>query len=155
MSVVVETPEGLARIITKGAADEVFRRCHRYELHGRVIPLDQVVTEACRAGHDELSREGFRVLALAYRDLEPRPVYTKEDESGLVLRGFIAFLDPPKDSAAPAVEALRRHGVALKVLTGDNEAVSRKICREVGLPLEHSSPGSRWKPWTMRPWPRP
>ena len=82
---------------------------------------------------DELSADGFRVLAIAYRDVEPQAAYSKDDERNLVLMGYVAFLDPPKDSAAPAILALKNHGVSVKVLTGDNELVSRKICQEVGL----------------------
>ena len=73
------------------------------------------------------------MLALAYRDMEPKPAYSKDDERDLVLRGYVAFLDPPKETAEAAIAALQEHGVAVKVLTGDNELVSRKICREVGI----------------------
>jgi len=86
--------------------------------------------------HRELGSDGFRVLALPYRDVPPRPAYSADDETDLVLRGYVAFLDPPKDSARPAIEALRNNGVSLKVLTGDNELVSRKICQEVGVNVE-------------------
>ncbi len=86
---------------------------------------------------DALSADGFRVLAIAYRDMERRAAYSKDDERELVLKGYVAFLDPPKETAAPAIVALQNHGVAVKILTGDNELVSRKICREVGLPTEH------------------
>ena len=75
------------------------------------------------------SKDGFRVLALAYRDLEQKPAYSTGDESGLILRGYVAFLDPPEDSTAPAIKALHAHGVSVKILTGDNELVSQKICR--------------------------
>ena len=75
-------------------------------------------------------------MAIAYKDVEPKVAYSKDDEGGLVLKGYVAFLDPPKESAAPAILALKNHGVAVKVLTGDNELVSRKICREVGLPTD-------------------
>src|SRR5207244_7641607 len=86
---------------------------------------------------DQLSADGFRVLALAYKDLEDKPSYSKEDESDLILKGYVAFLDPPKDTSRSAIRALQEHGVAVKVLTGDNELVSRKICGEVGIAIEH------------------
>ena len=70
------------------------------------------------------------------RTSQPQAAYSKDDERNLVLMGYVAFLDPPKDSAAPAILALKNHGVAVKVLTGDNELVSRKICQEVGLPTD-------------------
>jgi P-type Mg2+ transporter len=136
MSVVVKTPEGAHRLICKGASEEVFKRCTRFELEREVKPMEQMLIQDLKEECDNLSTDGFRVLALAYRDLEPKPAYTKEDESDLVLMGYVAFLDPPKDSATPALRALREHGIAVKVLTGDNELVSRKICKEVGLPVE-------------------
>jgi ATPase, P-type (transporting), HAD superfamily, subfamily IC len=90
-----------------------------------------------------LSRDGFRVLALAYRDFEPRRAYSKDDESDLILAGYVAFLDPPKETAMAAIEGLRAHGVAVKILTGDNDLVSRKICQVVGMPTETVLLGSQ------------
>jgi Mg2+-importing ATPase len=89
-----------------------------------------------RDEYEVLSKDGFRVLAIAYKDLESQPAYTTSDEKDLILRGYVAFLDPPKDSAAPAIKALQSHGVGVKILTGDNELVSRKICREVNLEVD-------------------
>ena len=137
MSVVVETPEHVVRLIAKGACEEIFQRCVACELGGATLPLDPALLAEVHAAYEKLSGDGFRVLALAYRDLEPKGVYTKEDETGLTLRGFVAFLDPPKETTAPAIKALSTLGVALKVLTGDNEMVSRKICQDVGVPTEH------------------
>ncbi len=95
--------------------------------------MEHVIIADLREEHDDLSADGFRVLALAYKDVPPKAAYSRDDESGLVLKGYVAFLDPPKDSALPALEALRRHGVALKVLTGDNDLVTRKVCQSVGI----------------------
>jgi len=134
MSVVVATPDGTHRLICKGAPEEVFKRCNRFELDGDVDALDDVLIEDLREEHEALSRDGFRVLAIAYRDFEPRQAYSKDDESELILAGYIAFLDPPKETALEAVEALRNHGVTVKILTGDNDLVARKICEEVGIP---------------------
>ena len=136
MSVVVETPEGIRRLICKGATEAVFQRCDRFELEGKVYPVDPLVITDLKEYCDDLSADGFRVLAIAYKDVEPKAAYSKDDERDLVLKGYVAFLDPPKDSAAPAILALQNHGVAVKVLTGDNELVSRKICQEVGLPTD-------------------
>jgi P-type Mg2+ transporter len=136
MSVVVATPEGRRRLICKGAPEAVFARSTRFETEGEVLPLEKVILDDLRIEYERLSADGFRVLAVAYRDLELRPEYNRADEADLVLRGYVAFFDPPKDSAGPAIEALTQHGVGVKVLTGDNEGVSRKICREVGLPAE-------------------
>src|SRR5262245_49490605 len=106
MSVVVETPQGVHRLICKGAPEELFKRCSCFELDGEINPIDDVLVEDLREEHEELSRDGFRVLALAYRDFAPRQTYSKDDESDLVLVGYIAFLDPPKESALAAIEAL-------------------------------------------------
>jgi Mg2+-importing ATPase len=93
--------------------------------------------------YQELSANGFRVLAVAHKHFETHPHITTEDERDLTLAGYVAFLDPPKDSAAKAIRALQSHGVAVKVLTGDNELVTRKVCREVGLPVEEVVLGSK------------
>jgi Mg2+-importing ATPase len=135
MSVVVAMPDGGHRLICKGAPEEVFRRCPSFEHGGEVLPMEQVIIDDLRLEYEKLSGEGFRVLAIAYRDFEPKETYSRADESDLVLRGYVAFFDPPKDSARPAIEALHQHGVEIKVLTGDNEKVSRKICHDVGIPL--------------------
>jgi Mg2+-importing ATPase len=133
MSVVVRTPEGVRRLICKGATEAVFQCCDRFELEGKIYPVDPLLITELKEYCDDLSADGFRVLAIAYKDVETKAAYSKDDERDLVLMGYVAFLDPPKDSAAPAILALKNHGVAVKVLTGDNELVSRKICQEVGL----------------------
>ena len=143
MSVVVETPEDTHRIITKGAPEEVFHRCSQFELEGQLYPMDQILIDDLRLEYEALSEDGFRVLAVAYKDVPRKPAYSKADESDMVLRGYVAFLDPPKETARPALEALRQHGVTAKILTGDNELVSKKICHEVGLPTEHILLGSQ------------
>ncbi|MGH8679414.1 MAG: magnesium-translocating P-type ATPase, partial [Burkholderiales bacterium] len=137
MSVIVATPQGRHRLICKGAPETVFTRCSKFELDDEVFPIDQVLLEDLREEYDRLSADGFRVLAIAYRDFDPKSVHGKDDEQNLILKGYIAFLDPPKETAAPAITALQNHGISVKVLTGDNELVSRKICAEVGLPVDH------------------
>jgi len=137
MSVVVQTPEGVHRLICKGAPESVFQRCTRFELDGEVLPIESLLLEELREEHESLSREGFRILALAYRDFGSHDTYSRDDESEMILRGYVAFLDPPKETAARALAALRDHGVAVKILTGDNEILSRKICHDVGLSTEH------------------
>ena len=137
MSVVVETPDGIHRLLTKGAPEEVFLRCTRFELEDEVLPMDPVLIQDLRDEYERLSADGFRVLAVAYKDLDRRAAYSKDDEKDLVLRGYVAFLDPPKESAGPAIAALQKHGVSVKILTGDNDLVSKKVCHDVGLPTEH------------------
>ena len=90
-----------------------------------------------------LNEDGFRVVAVAYKKFsQPKAAYSIEDESDLTLLGYIAFLDPPKESAASAISALESFGVAVKILTGDNEIITRKICREVGLKVDRIVLGS-------------
>jgi Mg2+-importing ATPase len=137
MSVVVETPQKGHQLISKGAPESVFTACSGYELDGKVNPIEPVLLEDLKEEYDNLSADGFRVLAIAYRDFQPKAAYSKDDEQGLILKGYVAFLDPPKDTAAEAITALQNHGVTVKILTGDNELVSRKICKEVGISLEH------------------
>jgi P-type Mg2+ transporter len=136
MSVVVSMPGEKHRLICKGAPESVFDRCTRFELEDEIDQMDPMLLQDLRQECDELSADGFRVLAIAYRDFEPRQVYGKDDEHELILKGYVAFLDPPKETAQPAITALQSHGISIKVLTGDNELVSRKICGAVGLSLE-------------------
>ncbi|MGD0037873.1 MAG: magnesium-translocating P-type ATPase [Bacteroidota bacterium] len=142
MSVVVETPDGKHRMITKGAPEEIFKRCTNFELDGDVDPIEPILIQDLKEEYERLSADGFRVLALSYKDLEKKSSYTKNDESEMILHGYLAFLDPPKETAAPAIKALQAHGVTVKVLTGDNELVTRKICQVVGLDAEHMMLGS-------------
>ncbi|MGI9176330.1 MAG: magnesium-translocating P-type ATPase [Pirellulales bacterium] len=137
MSVVVATPTGGRMLICKGAPESVAPRCVGFMLNGVLHPMDHDAPRRLAHECDRLAAEGFRVLAVASRDVEPQPSYTKHDESDLVLQGYVAFLDPPKDSAREALAAIAAAGVAVKVLTGDNELVSRKICCEVGIDTTH------------------
>ena len=143
MSVVVEKPDQSHQLLTKGAPEAVFPRCTSYELDGRVIPLEPDHVRELISHYEDLNKEGFRVLAVAYKSLAPGEFISKEDECGLVLKGYIAFLDPPKDSAARAIKALQNHGLTIKVLTGDNDLVTRKVCRQVGLNADSILLGSK------------
>lgn len=120
-------------LITKGAPESVILHCSAYESAGQTINLaDDQGTECLRAFH-ELSSRGYRVLAVAYRHTEGQDTYSKDDESGLILAGYLAFADPPRADAARTVAALRQDGVQLKIVTGDNELVTRHICEQVGI----------------------
>jgi Mg2+-importing ATPase len=136
MSVVVRTPEGKDRIISKGAPEAIFARCASFRLEAKLEPMDHPHIENLKVEYDRLSADGFRVLAIATKDIEPRTAYGKADERDLVLEGYVAFLDPPKEGAKAAIRALQDHGVRVKVITGDNELVARKVCSEVGLSAE-------------------
>lgn len=134
MSVVVSENGQHHELICKGAVDEVLAVCDRVQHGDRVEPLDAALLARLRDVTAQLNAEGLRVVAVATRHLPPaKEVYSVADEAGLVLVGYIAFLDPPKESTAPALKALREHGVDVKVLTGDNDLVTLKVCREVGL----------------------
>jgi Mg2+-importing ATPase len=136
MSVVVDM-EGKHKIISKGAPEEILKRCKRYELDGELEDLDQIVMTDLKEEYDSLSADGFRVLAVAYKDMDVnKDVYSKDDERDLVLKGYIAFLDPPKPTTRRTIEVLRKLGIELKVLTGDNALVTKKICSEVGLDIK-------------------
>ena len=136
MSVVVET-DGIHRLICKGAPEEIFKRCSGYELDGELMEMDPLILSDLKEEYENLSADGFRVLAIAYKDiLQKKEAYSKDDEKELILTGYVAFLDPPKPSARRAIIALRKLGVDFKVLTGDNEMVTKKICSEVGLNVQ-------------------
>jgi Mg2+-importing ATPase len=133
MSVMVEDPEGKSILLTKGAPEEVFHHCTQFELDGKLSPMDPPRMVGLKQQYDDLSNDGFRVLAVATKELTGKQSCGLSDECDLVLRGYVAFLDPPKGTAARALQALHEHGVAVKILTGDNQLVSRKVCKDVGL----------------------
>ncbi|HEV3384194.1 MAG TPA: magnesium-translocating P-type ATPase [Gemmata sp.] len=136
MSVIVhEVFKGRDLLICKGAVEEVMAVCTRARCCGEDVALsDEVRTRAMRLSHD-MNEDGLRLIAVATKQVfsNPNKVYGIPDESELTLLGFIAFLDPPKETAAPALAALTAHGVTVKILTGDNELVTRKLCHDVGL----------------------
>jgi len=149
MSVVVRTPGGADLIISKGAPEAVFPRCASFELNGERLPMDHAHIEELGREYERLSADGFRVLAIAIKEVPARGTvggnatpYGKGDECDLVLQGYVAFLDPPKETCAAAIAELQGHGVTVKVITGDNDLVARKICKEVGLTIESTLLGA-------------
>jgi len=136
MSVAVEGPDGQRQLLTKGAPEAVFSKCTQFKSDGEIFPMEPLLSGDLIQEVNDLSEDGFRVLAVATRKVEKKPAYSKADESGLVLTGYLAFLDPPKETAATAIAALRRDGITVKVLTGDNDLVTRKVCNEVGIHAE-------------------
>ena len=133
MSVIIEH-EGEAVLICKGAVEEIFACCNRYQVDEEIRPLIDVLRSDLFEEVEALNNDGFRVLAIAYREFPiARQVFSAADESELILLGYIAFLDPPKESTAEAITMLKKAGVTVKVLTGDNPLVTQKICRDVGL----------------------
>jgi Mg2+-importing ATPase len=132
VSVVVEGAGGRL-LVTKGAPEGVVPLCARVERAGLCAPLDTAAAEAIGALFSRLSGEGYRVLAVAYRPLPPQPAYTVADERDLVFVGFAAFLDPPLDGVTETLAALRADGIMVKIITGDNEVVTRTVCAAVGV----------------------
>jgi Mg2+-importing ATPase len=136
LSVVVQKPGDKPLLVCKGAVEEVFSVCTRYRLGERVDPLDPSHLPKVQRITERLNGNGFRVIAVACRTLdEGRIAHGVADEQDLTLLGFIAFLDPPKETAAGAIRDLQASGVAVKILTGDNDLVTRKICHDVGLQI--------------------
>ena len=142
MSVVVEG-HGQHLLICKGAVEEVFSVSTTGEDGGSRFELDESHLRKLKEVSNELNEDGFRVIALAYKEIPlGQTTYTVQDESDLVLVGYIAFLDPPKESALEAIARLKVHGVQVKILTGDNEVVTRKVCKEVGMQVDRVVLGS-------------
>ncbi len=142
MSVVVDGSGGERQLLTKGAPEAVFKKCAHFDYEGEIFPMEPILVGDLLEELNELNSDGFRVLAVAKKKVEKRPAYSKADEDGLVLTGYLAFLDPPKETAVKAISALNQHGVTVKVLTGDNDLVTRKVCTEVGLKAEKIPLGS-------------
>jgi Mg2+-importing ATPase len=137
LSIVVQEKNGnnagSGILIVKGAPEGILQLSTFYESEGRIAPLDPALTDRCRKTFNDLSREGFRLLAVAYRDVDPRGRFSAADEHSLVLAGYLAFADPPSPDAADSLAALKRDGVQVKILTGDNELVARHVCDQVGI----------------------
>jgi Mg2+-importing ATPase len=151
MSVVVEPrggrSEGQHVLICKGAVEELFNVCSHAKYHGEIMPMNEFVRLEGLRVTQSLNEDGFRVIAVAYKEipipLDTVPTYSAKDECDLILVGYLAFLDPPKDSAIEAIAALNDNGVAVKVITGDNDIVTRKVCKEVNLEVEGVLVGSQ------------
>lgn len=143
LTTVVEDKKGKTQMVTKGAVEEMLSICAFAEIDGRVQELSSDVRRKILKTVDGLNDKGFRVLAIAQKS-NPSPVgaFGVKDECDMVLLGYLAFLDPPKESTADAIKALKDHGVTTKILTGDNEKVTRTICRQVGLEVRNMLLGS-------------
>jgi Mg2+-importing ATPase len=139
MSVIVEKEKQQHELICKGAVEEMLAVCSFARVRDEIIPLSPQLVSQVSQVRSEMNEKGLRVLAVAYKQIDLEDAnyqYRKNDETGLVLAGFIAFLDPPKESTAEALSALQQRGVSVKILTGDNELVTRRICQWVDLEVE-------------------
>lgn len=139
MSVVIKTDDQNARLITKGAVEEMLKICTHVNIGQQTLPLTGERIQSILMQTQQYNQEGLRVIAIGYRDhrIETDKTYHLEDENSLILTGFLTFLDPPKESTAHAIQALHHCGIAIKVLTGDNEFVTKKVCHDIGLPHQH------------------
>ncbi|OIO37716.1 MAG: magnesium-translocating P-type ATPase [Candidatus Omnitrophica bacterium CG1_02_49_16] len=136
MSVIVET-DGKHRLISKGAPEEIFKRCTHYELDGEIYEMESLILSDLKEEYDHLSADGYRVLATAYKDMQvKKDAYSKDDEQEMILKGYLAFLDPPKPTARKTISRMQKLGIRFIVLTGDNELVTKKICGDVGLDVQ-------------------
>src|SRR5471030_498240 len=143
MSVVVSERDDHHELICKGAVEEILAACTHVRHGDASEPLDAERLAAVLRVTQQLNAEGLRVVAVAVKEAPPhKTVYTVSDEAELTLIGYVAFLDPPKETTAPALRALAAHGVTVKVLTGDNQLVTAKICRDVGLVVDGVMLGS-------------
>lgn len=136
LSIVVERKSGDVNgpvLITKGAPEGILEICESYESENQILQLEGTTRKRCRETFESLSSRGFRVLAVAYRYVKGLDGLTAADEHSLTLAGYLAFADPPSPDAALSLEAMKRDGVEVKILTGDNELVARHICEQVGL----------------------
>ncbi|MBS0236019.1 MAG: magnesium-translocating P-type ATPase [Proteobacteria bacterium] len=136
MSVVVEDKKGTRMLICKGAVEEVSELCTHYEKDGKLYTLTPSVLKKLSKQAHGLNENGFKVLLLTYRHLDKNSHYSVKDEKDLTIKGLLAFLDPPKESAYQAIPALISHGVEIKVITGDNAEVTRYVCKQVGLEIK-------------------
>ena len=143
MSVIVKDENEVVSLVTKGALEEMLMISSHAEYHGMITPLTDAIREEILAEVRQLNQQGLRVLGVAYKSgLREGHAYTVDDEGDMILTGYLAFLDPPKPSAAPAIKALLEHGVQTKILTGDNEKVTQAVCEKVGLDINQMLLGS-------------
>lgn len=138
MSVIIESGDDKLQIITKGAIEEMLQICSYVEYNGEVLPMTAELRENVYRQSEQLNKEGMRVLAVAHKSwVEKETAFSIADESDMVLLGYLAFLDPPKPSASLAIRTLHEHGVEVKVLSGDNDIVTKTVCRQVGIDSTH------------------
>lgn len=143
LTTVVQNRDGKTQMVTKGAVEEMLSICSFAECDGKVRPMTKKLKSRILATVDDLNEKGFRVLAIAQKsNPSPAGAFGVTDECDMVLMGYFAFLDPPKESTADAIKALKAHGVTTKILTGDNDKVTRTICKQVGLKVRNMLLGS-------------
>jgi Mg2+-importing ATPase len=141
MSVIVER-DNKHILISKGRPEAIFDRCKEYELDGKIMEINKRILPDLKKQVISLNTEGFRTVALAYKNIDSiKSVYSRDDETDLVLKGYVAFLDPPKPGVKETIEIVNKLGIELKILTGDNTFVTKKICSYVGLDIKGTVTG--------------
>ncbi len=142
LSVIVEE-NGSKYMITKGAMEEMVSISSNVKIDGEVVPLDEKMTEKVYKISEDLNGKGMRVVALSLKDVNGENEFNVESENGMTLIGFLAFLDPPRESSSQAIKVLKNNGVTTKILTGDNDKVTVSVCKKVGLPIDNLLLGSQ------------
>ncbi|MFA5022492.1 MAG: magnesium-translocating P-type ATPase [Patescibacteria group bacterium] len=137
MSVVVKDSNGQNILICKGAVEEMLTACNQVQIGDKIVDLKDIETKYKTDIENKLNGDGFRVVTVGYKKVpDDNRRYSAQDENNLILLGFLAFLDPPKESANLAISELKKYGIDVKILTGDNEIVTRNICKKVGIPAD-------------------
>lgn len=143
MSVVVKNDNGIRELITKGAVEEMLSICTMVQINDEIVPLTPEIKETVLSMAYKLNEDGMRVLGVAQKkDVPGETVFSVKDECEMTLIGYMGFLDPPKQSAISAIKALYDHGLDIKILTGDNDIVTKKIAKEVGIPVNNVTLGN-------------
>jgi Mg2+-importing ATPase len=123
-------------LVSKGAPEEIISVCSQYELDNQVFDLTEEQEKKIEENYYKLSSQGFRVLGVSFKKVEQKPMYSINDESDMVFLGFIAFMDPPKQSSKQSLQLMKDAGIELKIITGDNELVTRKVCEVLGFEIK-------------------
>jgi Mg2+-importing ATPase len=141
MSVVLQQAGAINVLYCKGAVEEMLHICSQVDEEGRIEPLTPEVRERLKGLRDELNEDGMRVVAVGYKAIDLGANFSVADETNLIFSGFLTFLDPPKEHVAEALRRLRQQGISVKILTGDNAVIARKICHDVGLEAREVATG--------------
>lgn len=136
ISIVISEKNEKIILCTKGAPEEIFKICNEYRIDGEIHKINDDISKKMQEQFDNLSNEGFRTLAISYKEVESKAHYSKIDEKGMIFLGFMAFLDPPKETVTKAISEFEKLGIELKIITGDNEILTQKICRDIKLEIK-------------------
>ena len=143
LSVLVQDPQGRHMLVTKGAVEEMLAVCTSVRRKGETLPMTDALRQQVLKLVEDLNDDGMRVIGVAQKEDPPGAgLLSKDDEQDMVLLGILAFLDPPKESTAAALQALKEHGVQTKILTGDNDRVTVSVCKKVGMQVDRVLLGS-------------